>query len=31
MIDEFIERVSSININEYIKLIKTAKTNIKPN
>lgn len=31
MIDKFIERVSSININEYIKLIKTVKGNIKPN
>lgn len=30
LIDEFIERVSSININEYIKLIKISKTNIKP-
>ena len=31
MIDEFIERVSSININEYIKLIKITKVNINPN
>lgn len=30
-IDEFIERVSSIDINEYIKLIKITKVNIKPN
>lgn len=30
MIDEFIDRVSSIDINEYIKLIKINKANIKP-
>ena len=31
MIDKFIERVSSININEYIKLIRITKANVKPN
>ena len=30
MIDEFIDIVSSIDINEYIKLIKINKANIKP-
>lgn len=30
MIDEFIDRVSSIDIKEYIKLIKSNKVNIKP-
>lgn len=30
LIDEFIDRVSSIDIKEYIKLIKSNKVNIKP-
>lgn len=30
MIDDFIKRVSSIDITEYIKLINESKKNVKP-